>query len=205
MTEDQRDCLQEIINVAMGQAGESLARLIEMFVKLGVPSIHLASTKDIMPKLKNMFGEQHDSVTAVRQMFNHNSGKLDIQGEAILVFSQSSLAEIEALMVNHQSQALNNRMEFLLNIANILTGVSIKGIADQLDSNFNCSPPSLIGMNISTEQLQSQDPINWHEALIIEVTYRLEHQNFTCSLLFLMAGDSIAKLLSALDDFLEQL
>ncbi len=38
-SEDQRDCLQEIVNVAMGQAGDSLARLLEVFVTLSVPKI----------------------------------------------------------------------------------------------------------------------------------------------------------------------
>ena len=41
LTEDQRDCLQEGVNVAMGQAGDSLARFLEVFIHLSVPRIRL--------------------------------------------------------------------------------------------------------------------------------------------------------------------
>ena len=39
LTEDQQDCLQELINVAMGQASDQLARYLDTFVYLKVPSI----------------------------------------------------------------------------------------------------------------------------------------------------------------------
>ena len=39
LSEDQRDCLQEVVNVAMGQAGDSLARFLEVFIQLSVPRI----------------------------------------------------------------------------------------------------------------------------------------------------------------------
>ena len=37
LTEEQRDCLQEVTNVAMGQAGDNLARLLDTFVILSIP------------------------------------------------------------------------------------------------------------------------------------------------------------------------
>ena len=94
INEDQRDCLQEIVNVAMGQAGESLACLLEVFVQLGVPRIHLVACDDITPQLTAMIDAQHDKVTAVRQAFYRSKGKLDIQGEALLVFSDASLTDL---------------------------------------------------------------------------------------------------------------
>ncbi|SBW81814.1 hypothetical protein PVE_R1G3932 [Pseudomonas veronii 1YdBTEX2] len=40
LTEDQRDALQELMNIAMGQAAERLARLTNTMVTLSVPFIH---------------------------------------------------------------------------------------------------------------------------------------------------------------------
>ena len=40
-TEEQRDCLQELINVAMGLAIDKLARFLNTFVHLQVPAIGL--------------------------------------------------------------------------------------------------------------------------------------------------------------------
>ena len=42
-TEEQRDCLQELINVAMGLASDKLARFLNTFVHLQVPAIGLVS------------------------------------------------------------------------------------------------------------------------------------------------------------------
>ena len=47
LTEDQRDCLQEVVNVAMGQAGDSLARFLEVFIHLSVPRIRQVARRTV--------------------------------------------------------------------------------------------------------------------------------------------------------------
>ena len=189
----------------MGQAGESLARLLEVFVQLGVPRINLVASDDITPQLKHMIGENDHKVTAVRQAFFRSKGKLDIQGEALLVFSNSSLAELAELMSYDQEGSVNAELELLLDVSNILNGACLTGIAEQLESEFGYSPPSMIGTHLNTEQILTTDQLSWDEALMIEVTYRLENRDFKCNLMFLMTGQSIEKLLGAIDEFLEAL
>lgn len=205
ITEDQRDCLQEIVNVAMGQAGESLACLLEVFVQLGVPRISLVASEDITPQLKQMISSDENHVAAVRQAFFRNKGKLDIQGEALLVFSNNSVKDLAQLMSYEEEGSVNAEQELLLDVSNILNGACLTGIAEQLESDFGYSPPSLIGTRLTTEQILSADQLSWDEALMIEVTYRLENYDFKCNLMFLMTGQSIKKLLLAIDEFLEEL
>jgi chemotaxis protein CheY-P-specific phosphatase CheC len=205
INEDQRDCLQEIVNVAMGQAGESLACLLEVFVQLGVPRIHLVACDDITPQLTAMIDAQHDKVTAVRQAFYRSKGKLDIQGEALLVFSDASLTDLTELMSYEEEGSVNAEQEVLLEVSNILNGACLTGIAEQLESDFGYSAPSLIGTHLTTDQILSTDQLSWQEALMIEITYRLENRDFKCNLMFLMTGESIQKLINAIDEFLEEL
>ena len=47
LTEDQQDCLQELINVAMGQASDQLARYLDTFVYLKVPSIEQVKSEHL--------------------------------------------------------------------------------------------------------------------------------------------------------------
>ena len=54
LTEDQRDCLQEVVNVAMGQAGDSLARFLEVFIHLSVPRIRLVARQELNDELEAM-------------------------------------------------------------------------------------------------------------------------------------------------------
>jgi len=52
-TEDQQDYLQEICNIGMGQAGQSLSVLFEQYVTLSVPSIEIISAINLVPTLND--------------------------------------------------------------------------------------------------------------------------------------------------------
>ena len=41
LSEDERDCYQEITNVAMGQAADRLARLLDVYVVLPIPNVNV--------------------------------------------------------------------------------------------------------------------------------------------------------------------
>ncbi len=63
LSEEQRDCLQEVTNVAMGQAGDNLARLLDTFVILSIPHIAIMTPSDIAMALQSINGS--DSVSGV--------------------------------------------------------------------------------------------------------------------------------------------
>ena len=46
LTEDQRDALQELMNISMGQAANALARLINAKITLSIPKIVVVSTAE---------------------------------------------------------------------------------------------------------------------------------------------------------------
>ncbi len=46
INEDERDALQEIMNISMGQAADALARLISNQVSLSIPAIQSMSPED---------------------------------------------------------------------------------------------------------------------------------------------------------------
>ncbi|MFT4925395.1 MAG: chemotaxis protein CheC [Phenylobacterium sp.] len=205
INEDQRDCLQEIVNVAMGQAGESLARLLEVFVQLSVPRIRLIDSQEINPELQAMIGGKDVQVSAVRQAFYRSGGDLDIQGEALLVFSDTSFHDLADLMSYDEELTKTVEEELLLDVSNILNGACLIGIAEQLDFELGYSPPSLIGTSLYTHQILSEEQLSWVQALMIEITYRLENRSFNCNLMFLMTGESIRALLNSIDAFLDEL
>ena len=69
LTEDQRDALQEVLNIAMGQAGDSLARILDAFVELSVPRIRIVDVSRVSDTVRDMVGDRQE-VTAVRQSFS---------------------------------------------------------------------------------------------------------------------------------------
>ena len=87
LTPDKTDTLQEIVNIAMGQAGDSLARVLDSFVQLSVPRIKLMEVASIGPGIAELV-KNDMLITAVRQSFYD-----DLSGEAITIFSAEGCRE----------------------------------------------------------------------------------------------------------------
>jgi len=56
LSEDERDCYQEITNVAMGQAADRLARLLGVYVVLPIPNVNIIEVNEFKMTLKSLEG-----------------------------------------------------------------------------------------------------------------------------------------------------
>lgn len=198
LSEDQRDCLQEIVNVAMGQAGDSLARYLETFIQLSVPKIRLVDSSELVPELQKM-SEGAEFISAVRQGFFTAKGNAQIRGEAIVVFGDESFHELADLLAYDGELSTQDKTELLLEVANILSSACLIGLAEQMDVELGFSPPSVIGQNITIHQVVNADQLNWSRALFVEIKYTLEQRSFNCSLLLMMPGEAIDAVTATLD------
>lgn len=198
LSEDQRDCLQEIVNVAMGQAGDSLARYLETFIQLSVPKIRLVDSSELVPELQKM-SEGAEFISAVRQGFFTAKGSAQIRGEAIVVFGDESFHELADLLAYDGELSIQDKTELLLEVANILSSACLIGLAEQMDVELGFSPPSVIGQNITIHQVVNADQLNWSRALFVEIKYTLEQRSFNCSLLLMMPGEAIDAVTATLD------
>ncbi len=201
-TEDQRDCLQEIVNVAMGQAGDSLARLLEVFVTLSVPKIKTLRPNEVRDALQSFVDAEF--VSAIRQSFHDSQGQKGLRGEALVVFGDSSFRELAELLA-YDDEELSEvlEQELLLDIANVLNGACLNGIAEQLEEELIYSPPSILGQRVPVEKLFQHDQMKWEMALSVEINYKLENRSFNSDLLLLLPDTAIDYLARKLDEFLE--
>lgn len=201
-TEEQRDALQEIANLAMGQAATRLARLLDTFIELSVPRVRVVRAEDAARTLREMTGID-ESVTAVRQGF-----RSDIKGEA-LVICRSTEAGALCSLVNdpyvHSAYDSVSQSELMFDVANVLTGACVSCILNQLDRTPIFSPPGLLGEKISLEDVFQSDVLAWKTALLLEVNFALEDQTFRAHLVMLMAEESIRRMNDALDALLSSL
>ena len=115
-----RDCYQEIANVAMGRAGDLLARLLNVFVMLPIPNVNLIEVSEINMALTAV---QNESTSGVCQGFI-SSG---ISGEALLILNDSGFKDIAELMNIEPPQNENAELELLMDLANVLIGACLKG------------------------------------------------------------------------------
>lgn len=197
LTPDQADTLQEIVNIAMGQAGDSLARVLDSYVQLSVPRIKLVEVSNNGPGITTLVkGDM--LVTAVKQSFYD-----DLSGEAITIFSAEGCHDISDLMGYQADLDPLTEKEVLFDVSNILVGACLNGIAEQLNANLSFSPPSLIAENTTARALLAPENLPWDYALQVEVNFSLEQSNFMSQLIIMMAEDAIGSLQRSLDTFLE--
>lgn len=203
LTEDQRDCLQEVVNVAMGQAGDSLARFLETFINLSVPRIRLVHRDELPLELETMVGGPHVRVSGVAQGFYQVDSGQGIRGEAIVVFTDSSFKELADLLAYDGELTVEAEKELLLDVTNILNGACLTGIGVQIETELGFSPPTILGQHVAINGLLEHQKVNWDHALLVEISYTLEDRSFSCTMFLLMPGESIHVVKSALDRLLE--
>jgi len=205
LTEDQRDCLQEVVNVAMGQAGDSLARFLEVFIHLSVPRIRLVAKEDLGTELEGLVGGVGSKVSGVSQGFYHIEDGKGIRGEAIVVFNDTSFKELADLLAYDEELTDAAEKELLMDVTNVLNGACLNGIGEQIETELAYSPPTILGQHVPISDLLEHEKLSWGHALLVEISYTLEDRSFNCTMFLLMPGESILVMKEELDKLLEDL
>lgn len=196
LSEDHRDCLQEISNVAMGQAGDHLARLLDAFVILSIPHVAILSPSEIAMAVQTV---DNHNVSGVCQGFIGGG----ISGESMLLFNDTSFSDLAKLMGYEEEVSGTAEREVLVDATNILVGALLRGIAEQLDIEFSFGPPAILGQHQELDKLLNSKNVRWNQALVIEVGYQIENYDVQCDLLVVITERSLYYLLNKLNYLLD--
>jgi chemotaxis protein CheC len=196
LTEDQQDCFQELINIAMGQASDQLARYLDTFVYLKVPSIESVEAKDLMKTLS----QQKNTMAVVSQGFFGYEG---IRGESLLVYQEEDSGRIADLL-GYEPDELSQD-EQLIDISSILTTTFLNVFAQQIDNRLSYNAPKLLPnvQEILSEHLQ-QMPFTWELALKVNINYQVTDYSFNCNMILLIPETAITNIKHVLDRILEE-
>ena len=179
---------QEVANVAMGRAADLLAKLLDSFVVMPIPLVNMIEVSELRMAIQQV--DDNEMVSGVCQGFI-GAG---IAGEALIIFNDASFEDIADLMkyVGDIDEAV--QVELLMDIANILIGACLKGIAEQLDINFSQGHPLVLGRHVKVDDLLGRNANLWNKTLAIEMGYKIEDKNISCDLLLLFTEDSVPQL-----------
>lgn len=191
LTEDRRDALQEIANVAVGQTADKLARSFSAFVRMPIPRVHLLESADVRMALG---GGADDAVTAITQAFFGDG----VSGEALLLMSDSSAGELSRLMGYAEPATDQEKLEHVLEVSSLLTASCIKSVLEQFEIDVLIGHPSLPGRHTRVQDLLAQD-LPWDKTLAIELNYLFEGFALRCDLVLLFHQDSLPALFEKLD------
>lgn len=194
LTPELADCYREIVNVAMGRAGDLLSRLTGQFVQLPIPKVAMLEPSSLHMALNSANSE---SVSAVCQGFIGTG----ISGEALLLFNDTSFEKLAELM-RYDRVSKNIHVEVLTDVSGALLGAILNGLGEQLNLNFSQSYPVVLGRHASISDLIEANVKKWQDTLTIEVIYGIENQNIHCDVLLLFTASSIPAINARLDYYL---
>ncbi|MCC2616626.1 response regulator [Aestuariibacter halophilus] len=182
---DIRDVYQEITNIAMGQAGDHLARILGVFVRLPIPNVNLIEVSEMHMMLQDI--RDKDTVSGICQGFLGPG----VSGEALFMLSDSSFGDVAKILNIEEDVDDQMQLEMLMDAANILIGTCLRGLANQLDLYFSQGHPVVLGQHRNVEELISSNKNRWRRTLAIELSYGLEGYNVQCDLVLLFTEESM--------------
>ena len=187
LSELQRDALQELMNISMGQAANALARLIDAKITLSIPKIVVVGATEF----QQMF--LTDQYWFTRQSFVGS-----VKGEVLTLLARAGTETIGGLLDYALPLDDRSKEELLLELANILAGACLSGFSMQLALHAKLSMPTMFNA-----QLRQADSFRWSSTLLLEVEFQLEGTAFDSRIVICLEQQSVDVLVDKLNTLLE--
>ncbi len=187
------DVLQEQANIAMGQAGNLLARLLNVFVQLDVPRVSMLAASELTMALSA--GSGHNKWSGVCQGFVGGG----LAGEALLLFTDSSIDDMAELLGYAEKDTNERDLEVLMDMSGIIASAFLKGLGEQLHLSPRITAPVVLGTHVTMDDMINHNSHFWEQMLTIEVSFAVEGRDILGNLLLLFTEDSIPRLQETLE------
>ncbi|BDX05572.1 response regulator [Planctobacterium marinum] len=195
---DKLDAYREMANVAMGQAGEKLAQLLDVFIELPIPNVNIIESTELHMAIAEI--QQSDSISAISQGFI----SAGINGEALLLFNDSNFANMVRLLKYDQAKITEQiELEALMDISNILIGACLHALSEQLHVKFGQNHPMILGRHCDLEGLLHDSVSRWNKVVAIEIAYSIENQDIHFDLMLLFPDKAMEIIFKKLVNLVE--
>ena len=199
LTEDEKDCLQELMNVAYGSATAAITEILDAFAKLSIPKIQIINASELKTYLSNELNLEVEHLVSLQQI----NGTLC--GENMFVIDKQSAKNI-AYKFGLEEDEVNDEeiADVVLEITNILSSSTISKLAEDIDTNVSFSAPTVKTIT-SINQLKNLFISKYEKVIIISTQLKFEDLNINAELFILTTDNSILfikeKLNKILDEF----
>ncbi|KLV04227.1 chemotaxis protein CheC [Photobacterium aquae] len=181
----RRDIYLEVANVAIGRAADSLARHFNVFVNLPLPNVNVFEVSELHMTMRHL--ASNGSMSGVCQGFSGEG----IAGEALVLLSDSSVADLMGLMKYPAVDGVDIELELLMDVSNILVGSFLKGLGQQAEVKFYQSHPVVLGQHSPIDRMIDKTAGNWRRTMTFEVSYGIEGTGIKCDMLLMFVDESL--------------
>lgn len=180
------DLMQEIVNIAMGQAGSLLGEVLNTFVKLPVPNVVVGSYASLKERIA---GRSLATLSGVSEGFNGDG----LTGEAILLIDKHSFSRMFELFQYDDELRQVSDLEVLMDLSSVLIGACLQSITKQLGVELSYSHPVVLGSKKSLNELLGSNA-DQQKILAVEINFSLPEHDVECELVIAFTEQSIPAL-----------
>jgi chemotaxis protein CheC len=199
---DELELLQEIMNIAFGQAAADLAEMVDIFVVLSIPEVRLVPASELPAFLATAMAD-HDRISLVEQEFWGQ-----FKGHGYLVLPSGATRELVSLLGNTDLEGSPGlplkelEMETLQEVGNILIGACVGKLAELLEDTVHYCPPTVAQEFVQGEALSQSLWVPGTTAIVLKTLFRFSGRNVSGLLFLVTSEDSLQWLRKALAGFL---
>jgi chemotaxis protein CheC len=199
LTEDEKDCLQELMNVAYGNATAAITEILNAFAKLSIPKIQIIEASELKNYLSNELNLNQEHLVALQQI----NGSLN--GENMFVIDKVSATNMaNKFSLTNDVIEEDDIQDITLEITNILSSSTISKLAENMDTNVSFSAPS-IKLLKSIDELNNIFLSQYEKVIIISTKLEFVDLNISGELFILTTDNSILFIKDKLNKILDEL
>ena len=199
LTEDEKDCLQELMNVAYGSATAAITEILDAFAKLSIPKIQIINAQNLKSYLSKELNLNEEHLVALQQI----NGVLS--GENMFVIDKKS-AKSMAYKFGLSEEEINEEeiCDITLEITNILSSSTISKLAEDIETCVSFSAPTIRIIN-SIDELNNIFISQYEKVIIISTKLEFIDLNIDGELFILTTDNSILYIKEKLNKILDEL
>ncbi|MDI9569540.1 MAG: chemotaxis protein CheC [Pseudomonadota bacterium] len=205
LSEEERDVLQEVMNICFGNAAAELAEVIDIYVVLSVPTVKVISADGLPNYIKTEIRDYRD-VSLIEQNFWSK-----FKGAALLVFSSGAGKALLSIIGGSQNEPTLKsdplrilERETLMEVGNILVGACVGKVAELLGDVVSYSPPRLLVGNLDGESLSENILDARNIVIVMQAVFNFQDRDVNGYMFIITNHESIGWLKEAIHVFLKQ-
>ena len=193
LTEDEQDALQELMNIAYGDATAIVAEMLDAYATLSIPNIRIIETTTLLEEMKGLKGGSYFfSSQAFNGMFS---------GESAFFIDTQSVGNLAKHLELQSNEDLDDA---ILELTNVLTSTLTTRLAKEMNTEIKFSLPSI--SKLPHDEIQTNKTLQeYSQVIVIDTELNFEDQQINGEIFILTKDGSIEWLKNQLNNILEAL
>ncbi len=193
LTEDEKDVLQELMNVAYGNATAVIAEMLDAFASLSIPNIKVMQVSELMER----FNQLKDS----SYFFSTQAFMGEFNGESAFFIDEESANNLAKHL---ELESIEDLDDAILELTNVLTSSLTTRLAQEMDTEVSFALPSI--SKVPLNEIANVDTfLQYSQVIVIDTDLNFEDQMIHGKIFILTKDESIQWLRERIHTILEAL